>query len=378
MSLIIENGLGYKNGNFTSNENIKIASFDLDGTLITTKTGKIFPKSFDDWKPLYNNIEIVLNEYFSNDFHIVIFTNQKKLTEDNINLFGQKIENIMSYFKITNYSYYISYESNGYRKPMTCMFDKFKETNKIISIDLNNSFYCGDAGGRVYLGNKHIKDHSITDYYFAKNIGLKFKYPEEIFNQPLESNYIDDPYTNASLKIWGYKKQKFPWKELDQFNNIDNNKMIIMVGCPASGKSTLAKNIIERYNNEYEYFSSDVQKTKMIKLLENAIKENKNVIIDNTNPSKDIRIKYYKMAPTYEIMVIYYNFSKELCYHLNNYRTQKEIIHDKIPSLVYNIYYKKLDIPSIEEEDNINILNIEPSMIIPYINDRRFMQFYDI
>jgi predicted kinase len=147
-----------------------------------------------------------------------------------------------------------------------------------------------------------------------------------------------------------------------------------MVGAPASGKTTLAKKIVNRYNSMYNYFSLDYQKTKMSTLLKESIDKNENIIIDNTNPSYDNREKYYQLALNYEPLVIYFNYPKELCYHLNMYRTQKNMITDKISKLVYNIYYKKLDIYDKRE----NILTIEPNMIIPAIKDNCFYYSYDI
>ena len=47
-----------------------------------------------------------------------------------------------------------------------------------MKIDMNKSFYCGDAAGRK--DGKH-KDFSDSDYKFALNSGLPFKTPENLF-----------------------------------------------------------------------------------------------------------------------------------------------------------------------------------------------------
>ena len=54
-----------------------------------------------------------------------------------------------------------------------------KYHNGNIQIDQSNSFFCGDAAGRVRRKGK--KDFSCSDRLFALNAGLKFYVPEELF-----------------------------------------------------------------------------------------------------------------------------------------------------------------------------------------------------
>lgn len=56
------------------------------------------------------------------------------------------------------------------------------QKNDNIPIDIDSSFYCGDAAGRVANwapGRK--KDHSMADILLADNLGLKFYTPEQFF-----------------------------------------------------------------------------------------------------------------------------------------------------------------------------------------------------
>ena len=374
----MDNGLYYKNCLIETKENVRIASFDLDNTLIKTKSGNVFPVSYNDWIPLYDNIESILNNYINNNYVIVIFTNQLKLTDETINQFTNKIENIMNHYNIPSdkYCYYISFQNNGYRKPMTGMYDTFLSSNEIISVS-KNSFYCGDAGGRIFINSNRKKDHAITDYYFSLNTKLKFKFPEEVFNQNMDSYYRNDPYAEKSLSIWAYDKQKIPWTIIDEFNNIESPKIILMVGCPASGKSTLAKTLVKRYKlSGYKYYSLDLYKTKFKKLVEKSFNLGENMIIDNTNPNILDRQKYYN--DNYHKMVIYFDYPRDLCNHLNNYRTQKLVTKTKINQIVYNIYYKHLMIPESDETNNLKVIRITPNMIIPRIDDKQFKYFYDI
>ena len=56
---------------------IKIASFDMDWTIIRTIGGQTFPKHKDDWLLLFDEkTKEKLVELDKNDFKIVVFTNQ--------------------------------------------------------------------------------------------------------------------------------------------------------------------------------------------------------------------------------------------------------------------------------------------------------------
>ena len=57
----------------------KVAAFDLDYTLITTKSGRRFPKNKDDWRLINKSIKSKLNQLHLDKYTIIVFTNQKNL-----------------------------------------------------------------------------------------------------------------------------------------------------------------------------------------------------------------------------------------------------------------------------------------------------------
>jgi DNA 3'-phosphatase len=64
-------------------------------------------------------------------------------------------------------------EESAFRKPGIGLWKRVLELMEN-NIDLESSFYCGDAAGRK-------TDHSNDDLLFAKNAKLKFYTPEEYF-----------------------------------------------------------------------------------------------------------------------------------------------------------------------------------------------------
>ena len=58
---------------------MQIAAFDIDGTIITTKSGRTFAKDKDDWQMLYAEVPGKLKELVREGFKIVFLTNQVTL-----------------------------------------------------------------------------------------------------------------------------------------------------------------------------------------------------------------------------------------------------------------------------------------------------------
>ena len=160
----------------------KIAAFDLDNTIIKTKSGKVFPQNKDDWKLMNKYVKSTLYKYYNNCYKIVIFTNQLGIKKGKIKKedFIEKINNIHTELNI-DFDIFISTEDNKFRKPMIGMWNLFNELYPV-KIDLKKSFYCGDAAGRIenWLPGKK-KDFDEVDINFAYNIGINFEISENIF-----------------------------------------------------------------------------------------------------------------------------------------------------------------------------------------------------
>lgn len=327
-------------------KNIKcnIAAFDLDYTLIKPKSGRKFPKDKNDWKFLFDNIIDYLHSL--KDYSIILFTNQSRFNDNII----EKIDNIIEKINL-DIHVFISSGKDYYRKPMTGMWEELMSINP--NIDLNNSFYCGDAAGRK-------NDFSASDYYFANNIGIKFILPEVLFKsdnfdfEKLKYNY---KLTSKFDKYITDIETKIPIS-----NKKERNELVFMIGYPGSGKSYITKKL------NYIIINQDTLKTKSkcVSCCKEAMKKNKNIVIDNLNYSISSRKSYFDLAKknNYYIRCIIIDNDIDFCMHMNYCRTQMSHGEKKlIPNVVYYTMRKKYEEPTnvnqIDKYTNLIQLNNE-------------------
>ena len=283
----------------------KMAAFDYDWTLVSPKDGKTFPSNVDDWEWLYPTIPEKIKAYYEDEFMIVIFTNQSK---------DWKHEQIQLVAKMLGVPVFIvvATEKCDY-KPNPILFNILIGNNKI---NKEKSFFVGDALGRT-------GDFSDSDKVFAENIGIPSYCPEQVF-------YVKTEITEIPL-----------------IPLTDEKQIVIMMGYPGSGKSTIAKNISK--NDRFIYLEGDFHKTstKMIKASLEHIRQNKSIIFDATNSSSKKRQEYIELGRkyNYKIVCIHVSTPLEVAYKRNKLRNYEKYV----PKIAYSVYKKNYEEPNESE-----------------------------
>ena len=363
--------------------NVKLAAFDLDGTLCVTKTGGPFAKHGDDFKLFSDQLPDKFRR-LKDTHEIVIFTNQLGIfyKKTNIEETKKRIEGVINCLGHDfNCRVFIAANENAYRKPRKGMFDMLCSSH---DLDLDSSFFVGDAAGRDKTKERK-KDHSNSDFLFALNTGLNFLTPEQFLAiqdfvpQTMKSLHeanlqsLPQPAFNA---VQEKEKDKFRatltsqvdtfiMSSLDDFRKYlqdfigDKEKiLIVMTGIPASGKSWVVNNCLP----EFDIISRDelgsMEKCqKQFKLL--FEKKSVKVVVDNTNTKVEDRRVWIQMAKERkvdEILSIFLDLSIDQCRHNNSYRRLLRLKEEKdgkkvatVPSFVLNNMAKSLVTPDLKE-----------------------------
>ncbi|XP_049873858.1 uncharacterized protein F21D5.5 [Pectinophora gossypiella] len=326
----------------------KIAAFDMDGTLIKTKSGKVHPVDLNDWQIAFPPVPQKLKDLLSQGFKIVILSNQAPIGNGRVKIedFKKKIESIVQKLDIPIQAY-IATGKGFYRKPTTGMWKILSEQkNDSIDINMDESFYCGDAAGRVANwapGKK--KDHSMADKLMAENLGLRFYTPEQFF--------LGHSINNVQMS-----KPEFIPSELtsEPFNeNLigTNQEILVLVGFPGSGKSFVAKQIEQNSGNKYVAVCRDVLGTwqKCAAKATELIQKGKSVIVDSTNPDVESRARWTSLAREMKVECRCAKMatSKAHARHNNKFRELMKVKHVPVNDIVFNTYKNKYADPTASE-----------------------------
>ncbi len=135
--------------------------------------------------------------------------------------------------------------------------------------------------------------------------------------------------------------------------------MIIFIGIQASGKTTFYHNF---FKDTYEHVNLDILNTRNKERLaiEKCMEQKKNLVIDNTNPTKEDRKKYITMAKIHHYQIIGYYFESSIGKCIE--RNEKRIGKAKVPKCAVISTSKKLELPDFSEGfDQLYYVHMEDS-----------------
>ncbi|KAM0788200.1 hypothetical protein ACM66B_001359 [Microbotryomycetes sp. NB124-2] len=337
----------------------KVLALDIDGTLITTASGNRWPKNEEDFKWLYNNVPRKLKEAHEQGYAIILISNQagqpghQQKFLKKVPLIGYKLGHGIPF------QCFAALQYDHYRKPASGMWDAFVAANGgEASVDLGESVYVGDAAGRPHRGQSRARDHADTDRKFALNVGLKFLTPEEFF--------LDEaPDPEFQLEGWDARAHDHS-KPLFSPTNIPLVKsppqfgppqpeVVLFVGSPASGKTTLYRRYFEPAG--YAHVNQDTLKTrqKCIEAVREHLSAGRSCVVDNTSPARATREQYLELLrnefPNVKARVVYFAVPSALAMHNNVYRSSDPSSNrEMVPAIAFSQYDKAFEMPDPEAE----------------------------
>lgn len=232
----------------------KCAAFDLDGCLITKADTQIpsWPETKRDNFVFMYNVEATIFDLLNNGTQVVIITNQSNFNQ----IKGEMILDIWEHFE-GRVLILAAHLKNEYRKPNIGFIDLLRTCYEI-------EFYCGDAIGEDNTDFPSFQWGS-SDFDFAKNGGVKFYNPIEVFGSNFETV-------------------------------VPTESLIITCGTIGSGKSSVAKRLesigFERFSKDEVNYLAKFR----VKAITEFLKAGKQVVVDSTFYNNKVRNVWIDLA----------------------------------------------------------------------------------
>jgi bifunctional polynucleotide phosphatase/kinase len=302
----------------------------------------------------------------SRSVNVVIFSNRSGKTDKSVKPIFDYLALVDSYSgaEYTVAAWAALGQSSPWRKATTNMWKDYltvlesKFAYRLTNTAHAGSYYCGDAAGRY-------GDHAATDYAFAHNIGIRFLTPEQVFansgrrwgDPDLQGCQLEAHYDNSDLVTLGVDTTgrtptdiDFVLQEMAKSLVINKKIFILLVGAPASGKTTFATNLAEASNSAIVHFSEDdMRRRSFIKPPGPALTQ---IIADATHPTAARRkvLLGWARSNGYRTLIVHMETPEGLCEHLNMARAQLTCTR-LVPIVAHRVYWKNLEPPEDSEAD---------------------------
>ncbi|EFX06234.1 diphosphomevalonate decarboxylase [Grosmannia clavigera kw1407] len=368
----------------------KIAAFDLDDTLITTASGKKHGGDAADWKWWHSSIPERLRALHQEGYRLAIFSNQggivlhpdeaaaKKTGKNNAATararladFRQKCGAVLAQLDLP-VLLYAATGKDHFRKPRAGMWremtddlggsgkghagDSDSNSVSFITIDLDASFYVGDAAGRPAVakdaspnGRAIAKDFSCSDRNFASNVSIAFHTPDEYFNgeapRPFARSFDPKAHPFAADGTAG----------TNGFAQAAARELLVFCGPPAAGKSSFFRDCLDPLG--YQRVNQDTLKTKekCLKAATSLLQDGSSVAIDNTNADPATRAIWVALAAKHNVPVrcLWFRTDMAICEHNDAVRALNDTMNperrEALPRIAFNGFSARFREPSTTE-----------------------------
>jgi bifunctional polynucleotide phosphatase/kinase len=131
----------------------------------------------------------------------------------------------------------------------------------------------------------------------------------------------------------------------DPIEPSESQELVLLMGNPGSGKSTTAKALAEK---GYIHINQDVTKTKekSMEAVDDALADDKSVVMDATHASEKDRALYEELANEFEIPF-------RIVWHIRDGRPFNALRNKPVPELAYANYTNSFVEP---EGDNVELV----------------------
>ncbi|GAA5912573.1 hypothetical protein JCM6882_004806 [Rhodosporidiobolus microsporus] len=346
----------------------KVAAFDIDGTVIQPKEGRKFPRDETDWQFVYPEVVPKIRDAHAAGFSIVLITNQAGSPKQQ-EKFKRKMPLLCRKLAVPLHVF-AAFDYDHFRKSATGMWDAYVEKfNDGVEVDYTESYYVGDAAGRV-------GDHNDTDRKLALNCGLLFFTPEEYFlgksAAPFTLKGWNAAQHNHDAPLYSPTSSPLLPRRLSEFDPIVP-EVILFVGFPGSGKTSFFKKHFAPQG--YVHVNQDTLKTRpaCINLVRSCLASTppKSCVVDNTSPSKQVRQEYLTLIrssfPGVKVRCFYFTAPIELAMHNSVYRAAYASTdqgngrkRDVLPMIAFQGFAKNFQQPSMDEGfDEVKQINFK-------------------
>jgi bifunctional polynucleotide phosphatase/kinase len=296
-----------------------IAGFDFDGTLVRPREGRQFPKDKNDWRWMRPSVPDRLRALAAEGWRLVIVTDQTKgWKEDMISAVvaavGVPIEVVIQRAVVVKGA---GPDVKRGVKP---------DTSQFLTRGIALSYYVGDAAGRA-------GDWSDCDRLFAERLGVPFYTPEEFFPAPAA--------LERTVAVGAPRE------------------VVVMVGYPASGKSTIARDLMAR--GGYYRVDGDALATATA-MVRDAKKQpaDTRIVFDSTGGTVKRRAAFIEWAKSAgrPVRIIWVTTDIDTAMDWNAARGRSGT-GAHVPAIAFYVYRKHFEEPTVAECEGAEVVIVD-------------------